>query len=213
MVITSANAGEGKTVTAVNTAIVLAHISSKVLLIDADLRGPTCHKYLSIKNHRGLTEVLAGTNEMNGLVHDTHVPGMFLLSSGKIPPNSAELLASKRMRQLLQELAAQYDFIVIDAPPLLPVSDALLLGSLADGVVLVVDASVTPRPQVREAVVRLRHARVKIFGTLLNKVPLKGSPYSHYANQRYYQRRWQPEIEEEIADTAALEDTASQPPG
>jgi capsular exopolysaccharide synthesis family protein len=211
IVITSANAAEGKTVTAVNTAIVLAHMSSKVLLIDADLRGPTCHKYLSIKNHRGLTELLAGTSEMKGLVHDTHVPGMFLLSSGKIPPNSAELLASKRMRQLLQELAAQYDFIVIDAPPLLPVSDALLLGSLADGVVVVVDASVTPKPQVREAVARLRHARVKIFGTLLNKVPLKGSPYSHYANERYYQRRWQTEDEAEIAGAEALEDTASHP--
>jgi len=206
IVITSANAGEGKTVTAVNTAIVLAHISSKVLLIDADLRGPTCHKYLSIKNHRGLTELLAGTGEMNELVHDTHVPGMFLLSSGKIPPNSAELLASKRMRQLLEQLATQYDFVVIDAPPLLPVSDALLLGSLADGVVLVVDASVTPKPQVREAVARLRHARVKIFGTLLNKVPAKGSPYSHYANQRYYQQRLQMDVDEEgeVANTETL---------
>jgi capsular exopolysaccharide synthesis family protein len=147
IVITSANPGEGKTLTAVNTAIALAHIFSKVLLIDADLRGPKCHKYLSIKNHAGLTELLVGIGEANGLMRETRVPGMFLLSAGKVPPNSAELLASRRMKRLLEQLGAQFDCIVIDAPPLLPVSDGLLLGSLTDGVVLVVEAAVTPKLQ------------------------------------------------------------------
>lgn len=185
ILITSANAHEGKTVSAINLAVALAHLSSRVLLIDADLRRPMCHKLLSVRNHRGLTEVLAGTRQLEGTIHATPRPGMFLLSSGRIPPNPAELLASERMKHLLSELTPQYDFIVIDAPPLLPVSDALILGSIADGVVVVVDSAATPKQHVREAIARLEQARTKIFGTVLNKAKFNGFGYSHHHSYYY----------------------------
>ncbi len=191
IVITSADAGEGKTVSALNIAVVLAHTSSRVLLIDADLRRPSCHKLLSIKNHRGLTEVLAGTRQLEGTIHATPTPGMFLLSSGRIPPNPAELLASERMRQLLAELAEQYDFLVIDSPPLLPVADAMILGSMADGVVMIVDSQRTPKGHVKEAISRLEQARAKIFGTVLNKAKFDGFGYSYYG-LHYYRQEYRP---------------------
>ena len=134
--ITSALPNDGKTAVAVNTAIVLAHTGAKVLLIDADLRKPRCHKVLSLKNHFGLTEMLTGSANEEA-INTTKIDNLHLLSSGKIPPSPSELLGSVRMREILDNLSKHYDYIVVDSPPVMVVSDPIVLSAMADGVVLV----------------------------------------------------------------------------
>jgi capsular exopolysaccharide synthesis family protein len=184
--VTSAMAGEGKTVTAVNTAAMLAQLGAKVLLIDADMRRPRCHRVLDLDNHLGLTEVLTGVRDLHDLIRSTAVDNLFLLSSGSVPPNATELLGSSKMQEVVTELQQIYDYIVIDSPPVMPVSDALLLSIIVDGVLLVTNASRTPKQQVKAARARLEYARAKIFGTVLNRVRIHHSEYHYYYHQGYY---------------------------
>jgi polysaccharide biosynthesis transport protein len=204
IVITSAEPKEGKTVTAVNTAIAFAHTSPRVLLIDADLRKPSCHKFLSMKNHNGLSDVLAGTAELEARIHATSIAGMFFLSSGKIPPNPAELLASDKMKETLKYLAEQYDHIVIDTSPVLRVSDPLFLAAIADGTMVVVDVPQTPKQHVREAITRLTQARAKILGSVFNKVHVGGFGYGYYASY-YYRSGYYSSVEGEAGEGDAGE--------
>lgn len=182
ILITSAVSKEGKTATAANTAIMLAMTGKSVLLIDADLRKPTCHTVLSVENHSGLSEVLTGVGPLNELIRATRVAQLSFLSSGTLPPNPAELLGSEKMREVLEELEGQYSYVVIDSAPVLPVSDAVLLSSLVEGVVLVIGNSVA-KQQVREAVSRLDYARARILGAVLNKVDITRF---HYHYHDYY---------------------------
>ncbi len=184
--ITSAIAGEGKTVTAVNTAAMLAQLGASVLLIDADMRRPRCHRVLDLDNNLGLTEVLTGVRDLHDLIRPTVVPNLFVLSSGSVPPNATELVGSSKMHQVVTQLQQIYDYVVIDSPPVMPVSDALLLSTIVDGVLLVTNASRTPKQQVRAARARLEYARAKIFGTVLNKVRVHHSEYQYYYHQGYY---------------------------
>jgi succinoglycan biosynthesis transport protein ExoP len=184
--ITSAIAGEGKTVTAVNTAAMLAQLGASVLLIDADMRRPRCHRVLDLDNNLGLTEVLTGVRDLHDLIRPTVVPNLFVLSSGSVPPNATELVGSSKMHQVVTQLQQIYDYVVIDSPPVMPVSDALLLSTIVDGVLLVTNASRTPKQQVRAARARLEYARAKIFGTVLNKVKVHHSEYQYYYHQGYY---------------------------
>jgi polysaccharide biosynthesis transport protein len=187
--ITSALPNEGKTAVAVNTAIVLAHTGAKVLLIDADLRKPRCHKVLSIKNHFGLTEMLTGSANEEA-INNTKIENLHLLSSGRIPPSPSELLGSTRMREIFDDLSKIYDYIVVDSPPVLVVADSIVLSSMADGVVLVAAGSETPKQQARAALARLQQANARIFGFVLNKVRLNKFDYSSYhysgAYEGYY---------------------------
>jgi polysaccharide biosynthesis transport protein len=184
--VTSAIAGEGKTVTAVNTAAMLAQLGASVLLIDADMRRPRCHRVLDLDNNLGLTEVLTGVRDLHDLIRPTAVPNLFILSSGSVPPNATELVGSPKMHQVVTQLQQIYDYIVIDSPPVMPVSDALLLATIVDGVLLVTNASRTPKQQVRAARARLEYARAKIFGTVLNRIRIHHSEYQYYYHQGYY---------------------------
>ncbi|HVA40143.1 MAG TPA: polysaccharide biosynthesis tyrosine autokinase [Candidatus Binataceae bacterium] len=184
--VTSAIAGEGKTVTAVNTAAMLAQLGASVLLIDADMRRPRCHRVLDLDNNLGLTEVLTGVRDLHDLIRPTAVPNLFFLGSGSVPPNATELVGSSKMHQVVTQLQQIYDYIVIDSPPVMPVSDALLLSTIVDGVLLVTNASRTAKQQVRAARARLEYARAKIFGTVLNRVRMHHSEYQYYNHQSYY---------------------------
>lgn len=184
--ITSSVAGEGKTVTAVNTAAMLAQLGARVLLIDADMRRPRCHRVLDIENHLGLTEVLTGVRELHDLIRPTAVDNLFILSSGSVPPNATELVGSSKMHHVVTQLQEIYDYVVIDSPPVIPVSDALLLSTIADGVLLVVNAANTPKQHVKAARARLEYARAKVFGTVLNRIRIHHSEYHYYYHQGYY---------------------------
>lgn len=176
--ITSAAKGEGKTVTAVNTAVTLAQLGARTLLIDADLRGAGCHRVLAVDNYLGLTEVLTGSRELHDeVIQLTEVENLHILTSGSVPPNPAELLGSKKMAETLIHLREHYEYIVIDSSPVLPASGSLRLAKLADGVVVVANGVTTPRQQVRSACARLGYARAKILGVVLNKMKIRGSGY------------------------------------
>ena len=181
---TSAVPGEGKSTVAVNTASVFARTGSTVLLIDADLRRPRCHRLLDLKNRAGLSEALTGAGGAE-LVQPTPVENLYLLSCGRIPPNPSELLGSERMKSFLDELAQQYDYIIVDTSPVMLVSDPLDLSRAVDGVVLIAAGGHTPRHQVMAALGRLESVEAKILGVVLNKVRLHKADFPHYYSKSY----------------------------
>jgi len=180
LLFTSGMHGEGKTVTAVNTAAVLAQMGVRVLLIDADLRCSACHTVLGVENKSGLAEVLAGRWEPSDVIRPTVSEHLFVLSSGSVPSNPAELVGSKQMRAILASLQEQYDYILIDSPPVMLASDAMLLATMVDGVVLVANAQRTPKQVVREARTRLTCAQAKILGVVLNQLNIRHQEYAYY---------------------------------
>lgn len=185
---TSATHAEGKTVTVLNTARVFADLHARVLVIDADLRRPSCSRILLPNGGAGLTELLAGQVALIATIKFTSVPSLFFLSSGAIPPNPVELVGSRKMQELLTELRDHFDYIFIDAPPLLPVSDAVLLSTMVDGVVVVTDSQRTSRPAVREACARLAYAHAKVLGVVLNKVDMRHEDSYYGYGEAYTQQ-------------------------
>jgi succinoglycan biosynthesis transport protein ExoP len=177
---TSAMHGEGKTAAVINTAIVFAQMGVRILVIDADLRRSRCHEILGMNRGFGLTEMLTGLEGLHELIRVTHIPDLFFLSSGAMPPNPPDLVGSKKMQDTLATLREQYDYILIDSPPVVPVSDAVLLSALVEGVVLVVNSQETPKPGVREAYARLRYARANIIGTILNRADIRNGNSAYY---------------------------------
>ena len=167
---TSATHGEGKTTAVMNTALLFARMEANVLIIDADLRRPRCHEVLHLDTGPGLTELLTRPRELPDLIRQTPIAGLFLLGSGSMPPNPAELLGSQKMRDILAAARERFDYILIDAPPVIPVSDAMLLSTMVDGVVLVVNAQATSKQLVWEAYMRLIYARAGVLGVVLNRV-------------------------------------------
>ncbi|HVB81630.1 MAG TPA: polysaccharide biosynthesis tyrosine autokinase [Candidatus Binataceae bacterium] len=181
---TSASNSEGKTVSSLNTALVFAHTGVKVLLVDVDLRRPRCHKVLGMDNTLGLSQVLAGARVLKDVIRSTDIDSLWLLASGSVPPNPSELVGSEKMRETLNELVSQFDIVILDSPPILPVTDGILLSTMVDGVVLVVNSSKTAKQHVRAACAKLAFARAKVFGVLLNEVDVNSQHYQYY--RRYY---------------------------
>jgi capsular exopolysaccharide synthesis family protein len=166
----SAMPGEGKSVTAVNTAIAFAHLMDRVLLIDADLRRPRCHVLLDQEERPGLTEVLAGFSELEDVVRPTPIKGLYFLGAGATPPNPSELLGSQKMREVLASLGNSFKHVLIDSAPILPVSDTVVLSTMVDGVVIVSGVR-TAKKFVRDACARLFGVgSSKILGVVLNNV-------------------------------------------
>ncbi|MGX4668307.1 CpsD/CapB family tyrosine-protein kinase [Cerasibacillus sp. JNUCC 74] len=180
LLVTSSGPGEGKSMTAANLAVVYAQQGKKVLLIDADLRKPTVHYTFRLDNLRGLSNILVGENTFNDVIHSSNVDHLDIMSCGPIPPNPSELLASKKMEKLLEELKASYDLIIFDTPPVLAVTDAQVLANIVDGTLLVVRSKHTEIEGAQKAVESLRPAKAKLLGTVLNDRIKKQSNYYYY---------------------------------
>ena len=178
-VLSSALPGEGKSTTACNLALALAEGGQKVALVEGDLRRPRVAQYLGLVDAVGLTTVLVGRVELAHAMQETQFPGLSVLSSGKTPPNPAELLQSRAMAALIADLRAEYDVVLIDAPPLLPVTDAALIASVVDGAVLVVRHGKTSAEQVRGAVERLEGVGAKPVAAVFNMTPAKTGRYGY----------------------------------
>src|SRR5207249_1923426 len=163
ILLTSAGASEGKTVTSVNLATSLAEAGSRVILLDVDLRRPNCHRTLGLVNDHGLSSFLAGQMELERVIRPLDGGRLFFVPAGPTPPNPAELVGSARMRDALDALREAYDFVILDSPPVLPVTDAVVLGREADGAVLVVKGHDTPRELLRRARDQLLQANVHIL--------------------------------------------------
>ena len=169
--ITSSLPGEGKSTTACNLAIALAQTGMRVVLVEGDLRRPRVSEYLSIEKTVGLTTVLVGRVALDAALQEAGTPGLDVLTSGALPPNPSEILQTKAMTALVAELRHRYEIVLIDAPPLLPVTDASLLASISDGAILVVKHGSTGRDQVRTATERLQAVGARLLGTVLSMSP------------------------------------------
>ena len=170
--ITSSISAEGKSVTALNLAITLSHgiHKPKVLLIDADMRKGKIVKYLGVDNHKGLSEYLSGQAELDDIVFHIDIDHLNFISCGQVPSHPADLLASARMNDLIRQLRTQFEYIIIDTPPVIPVTDAVIIGSHVDGVLMVIKAGETQRGIVRRAEELLNQAHAKIVGHVLTGI-------------------------------------------
>jgi polysaccharide biosynthesis transport protein len=181
---TSGSRGEGKTATVINTAIVFAQMEARVLVIDADLRRSSCHRRLWQERAPGLTEHLTNQRTLGNVIKPTLTDNLFVITGGAVPPDPAKLVGSRKMYDVLSRLREQFDYIFIDSPPLIPVSDALRLSTMVDGVVLVVKAQATTRDVLKEACSRLHYAQATVLGVVLNQVDIKNGDYGY--DQYYY---------------------------
>ena len=186
ILITSGQPGEGKTTTVVNTAISLAQMGASVLIIDCDLRRPTTHKVLGVDHGQGLSTYLSRDVELDRLIQKLPIANLSLLPCGPVPPNPAELIISEKMKDMLHVLAGKYDHILIDSPPLINVTDPVILSTMVDGVILVVHGGKSTRDVVRRARQELSTVGAKIFGVVLNNVDLRRDGYDDYYYNRYY---------------------------
>jgi len=180
IMVTSSGPSEGKSTTISNLAIVMAQADKRVLLIDADLRKPTVHHSFRLPNWMGLTSLLVENRSITEVIQTTEVPKLSVLTSGPIPPNPAELLGSNRMRELIRELTDKYDLVLIDAPPVLAVTDSQILSGIIDGVLLVVNAGKTNRDIIVKAKQQLEQVNARIIGTVLNNKSMQGQGYYYY---------------------------------
>jgi capsular exopolysaccharide synthesis family protein len=176
--VTSALPGDGKSTTALNLAFAAAERAQRVLLVDVDLRRPTVAEYLGIDGAVGLTDVLLGTASPADAIQ--RVGQVDVIPSGTLPPNVTQLVTSEAMARVFADLLMRYDFVVVDAPPLLPVIDALTLSKLTDGAVLVARQHTTRRKQFALALESLLQVQARVIGVVLNDVPKADSGYGHY---------------------------------
>ena len=194
IVVTSSTESEGKSTTATNLALMFAETGRSVLLVGADLRRPRVAEYLGLESAVGLTNVLVGQLSLEESLQPWGVDGMYVLASGSVPPNPSELLGSTQMADLLAELRSRFELIIIDTPPLLPVTDAAVLAVHADGVVVVCRHGKTRRAQLATAVRALESVNARIVGTVLNMRPARGPESGQYGGYGYYEqgkpRRW-----------------------
>jgi capsular exopolysaccharide synthesis family protein len=185
LMVTSSGPEEGKTTTAINMAVTMAHDGKRTLLLDADLRKPRVHHVFHLGNEQGLTNLLTDASDVGKLARSTGVPNLWVVPSGPIPPNPSELLGSKRMKKLIASLRQNFDMVVFDSPPVISVTDASILASSVDGVLLVVKAGKTSRKIVLRAKKKLIEVRARIIGVILNAVNIRKSRY-YYSPVYYY---------------------------
>jgi len=202
--VTSPGPTEGKSVTLANLAVVMAQSGLKVVVVDTDLRRPVQHKIFSLSNTEGLSAAMLHSNPgVIEYIQKTGIENLWLLPSGPIPPNPAELLGSARLGEIIEELKGFADLLLFDSPPSLVVTDAAVLATRMDGVLIVNDAGRTRRAMVKRAIEELHHVRANLLGVVLNRLNQRDGSYYYYYNEdgeypesrhRYLKQRWWPRL-------------------
>ena len=184
IMVTSSNPGVGKSTTAANLAVVFSQQGKRTLLVDADMRKPTVHYTFNLNNTIGLTNVLTRKMELMEAVNITDDKNLFVLPSGPIPPNPAELLGSKRMKDTMEDIQKEFDIVIMDTPPVLAVTDAQIIANYCDGTVLVVSSGNTEIDNAQKAKEVLSNTSTKLLGAVLNqkKVNKENQYYYYYGN-------------------------------
>jgi capsular exopolysaccharide synthesis family protein len=215
LLVTSSLPGEGKTTTAVNTAVSLAQTGARVVIIDADMRRPRLRSIFGLSDGAGLSSILSSEvseADMLRLVIKEEETGLNILTSGPIPPNPAELIGSDQMRRLLEVLQREFTHVVIDSPPITSFTDGVLISTMVDGVLLVVHGGKSSRHVVKRSRQLLNDVGSKIFGVVLNNVSIQSQDYYYY--QRYYStRNYKSDVDEETMTPPTASGTSSASAG
>lgn len=178
IVITSPGPGEGKSTIIVNLAVAMAHNNKKVLLVDTDLRKPNVHTFFGLDNSTGITNILSEDIEYTKVIQHTDIGKLYILASGPIPPNPSELLGSHKIKLLLNEVKEEYDIVLFDSPPVCFVTDAAVLSTIVDGVILVCASGQTTIENAKSAKALLNKVNANILGVVLNKIAKKNGYYN-----------------------------------
>lgn len=184
VVVSSPGQGEGKTLTLCNLGIALANSRKSVLLIDADMRKPRLHEIFRCSNGQGLSSFLSGQTSWEGLEKRTDIEHLSVIPSGPVPPNPSELLASRKLQELIQNASSKYDFVILDTPPMAILTDAVLVGRVCHGLVMVLQSGKTSKRALVRMTKNVRESKLRILGILLNKVPLSSDIFNSYTS--YY---------------------------
>ena len=187
ILVSSSATKEGKSTTAANLAITIAQMGSKTLLLDSDLRRPAIHNFFKMDRSYGLTNFLVGTMSFDEIIKKSDIPNLDIVTCGDIPPNPSEMLASRAMRNFLEEAKKRYDMVILDSPPVIAVTDAAILSTRVDGVIMVVASGFVNRREVQRAITLLRNVNARILGVLLNGLDIKKIYGSYYYYFHYYQ--------------------------
>jgi len=192
ILVSSAIPGEGKSIVLANLALTMAQNGERVIICDCDLRRPVMDKIFGGKHRLGLTNILVGDKEVDDVLNNNNVhPNLHFISSGPLPPDPYELLGSRKMSAVIDELKGKADMVLFDAPPLIGFADGLLLANQVDGVLLVIEVKKVQREAVRQTKILLENSRAKIIGVVLNKVDLKRDGYYYHYHYYHYQKYYQ----------------------
>lgn len=186
LMVTSGQPGDGKTTTVFNIALALTQLKAEVLVIDCDMRKPRIHKMLQLQKGEGLSTLLASGGDPDKFINRTPVRGLSVLPCGYVPPNPSELISSGSMKELLRSLSERFDYVIIDAPPMISVSDPIILSTLVDGVILVVKSGDSKGESVRRACQDLSTVGARVLGVALNNLNIRKDGYDYYRNYRQY---------------------------
>lgn len=181
ILVTSSDKNEGKTTTVSNLAVSFANLKKKVLIIDCDLRNPSIHKMFRLNNIYGLTDILAKDRAVDKCIQETELENLYVLTAGATPPNPAEILSSEKMKNLIEDLKNIYDYIFIDTPPIGLVTDAGVLSSFTDGVVLVVKSESVEKKYLEDTKKKLDAVDARILGAILNSYKSEQKDYNYYS--------------------------------
>ncbi|HPO16788.1 MAG TPA: CpsD/CapB family tyrosine-protein kinase, partial [Candidatus Hydrogenedentes bacterium] len=180
LMLTSAVPGEGKTTTAVNTAVTMADFGMRVLIVDTDLRRPNVHRVLRMERGLGLADVLKGEVDIDSVVRPTRIRNLWIVSSGRVPSNPSELIGSERMTEVMKRLGEEFDIVICDAPSVLVVTDPVLLATHVDTCIMVVSTNNARRETVIRANKLLQSAKINVVGVLLNGLETTRRHYYYY---------------------------------
>jgi capsular exopolysaccharide synthesis family protein len=186
LMVTSGQPGDGKTTTVFNMALALTQLKAEVLVVDCDMRKPRIHKMLQLQKGEGLSTLLASGGDPDKFIYRTPVRGLSVLPCGYVPPNPSELISSGSMKELLRSLSERFDYVIIDAPPMISVSDPIILSTLVDGVILVVKSGESKGESVRRASQDLSSVGARVLGVALNNLNIRKDGYDYYRNYRQY---------------------------
>lgn len=190
VVISSPNPAEGKTTTAINTAIALAQTGARVVIIDADMRKPRIHKVFGRDNGTGLSNYLSGNIQLDSIIRTSRIPNLSFIPSGPIPPNPSELLGSNLFRKMIQSLGERYNHLVFDSPPIIGFTDSTILSTMVDGIILVIIGGKTPKETLLRAKEILFQVDARILGVVINRADIRRSDYgSYYYRYHYYYQK------------------------
>ena len=198
--VVSGGAGEGKTTTMFNLAVVFAQMGDRILIVDSDLRRPSMHRYMNVSNNVGLTNYLLGQATIDEVIQTTELPSLHFIPSGKLPSSSMGILSSAKMKEFVSEMKSRYDYVFLDAPPIMGVSDASVLASMVDMCVLVVQYRKYPQMMTQRAKEMVTKVGGELVGVVLNNINISQDSYYYYYSGYYYDNYYKSRENEESAE-------------